>query len=243
MVSLTFMYGSELAEVYDLIYRGQKDYAAEARSIADLVRAHNRAATSVLDVACGTGEHLAHLRAYFSDVAGVELSEQMLAQARRKLPDVPLHQGDMRDFDLGRRFDAVCCMFSSIGYMASVADLNTAAARMAAHVAPGGLLIVEPWLTPDVWRDGYLSQESYQNGDRLLVRMAHSGTDGRRSRIRMHYLVGDPAGIRHFEDQHDLTLFTHDEYEQALTSAGGRVTFQPGGPTGRGLYLTVIPDR
>jgi SAM-dependent methyltransferase len=240
------MYGSELAEVYDLIYRGQKDYAAEARSIADLVRARNPAATSILDVACGTGEHLAHLRSYFCDVAGVELSEQMLAQARRKLPGVPLYRGDMRDFDLGRQFDAACCMFSSIGYMSSIDELTAAAARMAAHVTPGGLLIVEPWLTPEVWRDGYVSQESYQNGDRLLVRMSHSGTDGRRSRIRMHYLLGDPTGIRHFEDQHDLMLFTHDEYERALTSAvglKGRVTFQPNGPTGRGLYLAAVPEQ
>jgi SAM-dependent methyltransferase len=237
------VYGSELAEVYDLIYRGQKDYAAEAGAIAELIRAHNPTATSVLDVACGTGEHLAHLRSYFGDVAGVELSAPMLAQARRKLPDVPLHHGDMRDFDLGRRFDAVCCMFSSIGYMASSAELNAATARMAAHVAPGGLLIVEQWLTPDVWRDGYLSQESHRDGDRVVVRMAHSGTDGRRSLIRMHYLLGDPSGIRHFEDRHDLTLFTHEEYELALTLAGGRVTFSPGGPTGRGLYLAVIPGR
>jgi len=235
------VYGSELADVYDLIYRGQKDYAAEAGAIAELIRAHDPTATSVLDVACGTGEHLGYLRSYFQDVAGVELSAPMLAQARRKLPDVPLHQGDMRDFGLGRRFDAVCCMFSSIGYMASSAELNAATARMAAHVAPGGLLIVEPWLTPDVWRDGYLSQESHQDGDRVVVRMAHSGTDGRRSLIRMHYLLGDPGGIRHFEDRHDLTLFTHEEYEFALTQAGGRVTFRPGGPTGRGLYLATTP--
>jgi hypothetical protein len=148
----------------------------------------------------------------------------------------------MRSFDLGRRFDVVCCLFSSIGYLSSVTELNAAVVRMAAHLAPGGLLMVEPWLTPEVWRDGYLSQESHQDGDRLLVRMSHSGTDGRRSRIRMHYLLGDPTGIRHFEDQHDLALFTHDEYEQALTSAGGRVTFQPDGPTGRGLYLGAFPS-
>jgi dTDP-3-amino-3,4,6-trideoxy-alpha-D-glucopyranose N,N-dimethyltransferase len=229
------MYGSDLADVYDLIYRDQKDYAAEARSIADLVRTRNPAARSLLDVACGTGEHLLHLRSYFDDLAGLELSEPMLAHARDKLPGTPLHQGDMREFDLGRRFDTVCCMFSSIGYLAGVDELHRAVARMTAHVAPGGLLVVEPWLTPDIWRDGYLSHESYRDGDRQLVRMSHSSTHGRRSRIRMHYLLGEPGGIRHFTDEHDLTLFTREEYERAFTAAGCRVEFEPGGPTGRGL--------
>jgi hypothetical protein len=34
-------------------------------------------------------------------------------------------------------------------------------------------------------------------------------------------------------------VFTHEEYEQAFTLTGGQVSFQPGGPTGRGLYLAT----
>ena len=41
----------------------------------------------------------------------------MLGIARHRLPGVPLHLADMRDFDLPERFDAVTCLFSSIGYL------------------------------------------------------------------------------------------------------------------------------
>src|SRR3712207_7289123 len=34
-----------------------------------------------------------------------------------RYPDVRFHQGDMTDFDLGRRFDVVVCLFSAIGYV------------------------------------------------------------------------------------------------------------------------------
>jgi hypothetical protein len=49
------------------------------------------------------------------------------------------------------RFDANSCLFSSIGYLLSAADLNTAVANMAEHLNPCGVLIVEPWIHPDAW--------------------------------------------------------------------------------------------
>src|SRR5882724_6448932 len=102
-------YGHRLAEIYDMVYtagRG-KDYAAEAAALAELIRARHPRAASVLDVACGTGEHLKYLRPFFADVEGVELAEPMRAKAIEKLPDVVVHAGDMRDFALGRIFDVV----------------------------------------------------------------------------------------------------------------------------------------
>src|SRR5262245_42140470 len=100
VLALVPMYDQQLAEIYDLIYSagGIKNYAAEAADVAALIRAHNPHAHSVLDVACGTGEHLRHLREHFDDVAGLELSEPMLRLARAKVSGAALHAGDMREF-------------------------------------------------------------------------------------------------------------------------------------------------
>ena len=57
-----------------------------------------------------------------------------------------LEVADMTSFDLGRRFDVVTCLFSSIGYVGTAERLDQAIATMAAHLEPGGTLIVEPWL-------------------------------------------------------------------------------------------------
>ena len=48
---------SASAEFYDLIYSAFKDYIGEAEQIAGLLRQHNAQCQTVLDVACGTGEH------------------------------------------------------------------------------------------------------------------------------------------------------------------------------------------
>src|SRR5438067_8492108 len=112
------MYGPVEASVYDLVYAapGAKDYAAEAAQIDVIIRKRAPGARTLLDVACGTGLHLRHLRERYA-VEGVDASADMLAVAAQTLPGVPLHVGDMRALDLGRTFDAVTCLFSSVGYL------------------------------------------------------------------------------------------------------------------------------
>ena len=81
-------------------------------------------------MACGTGKHLEQLRAWY-EVSGLDLDPQLLAIARERLGAVELHEGDMTAFSLGRRFDVVTCLFSSIGYVGTVERLGDAIAAMA----------------------------------------------------------------------------------------------------------------
>ncbi len=113
------------ADLYDLFY-DFKDYAAEADAVREIVSARYPGARTLLDVACGTGRHLEALRASF-DVEGLDLDAGLLHVAAARLPGVPLHLGDMRDADLGRTFDVVTCLFSSIGYMQTPDELGRAA--------------------------------------------------------------------------------------------------------------------
>ena len=226
---------------YDAVYeRGLgKDYAAEAALVAELLPG----AKTLLDVACGTGLHLQHLVTRF-DCAGVDLDEGMLAIARERCPDVPLHVGDMTDFDLGRRFDAVICMFSSIGYARTEDGLRRAAARFEAHLELGGTVVVEPFLTPDAWEDGRVSLQHVELPELKLSRMA-LGTpepDGAMG-VDFHYLIGTAEGITHEVEHHVLGLFTWEQYRDAFEDAGLDVTIdRTGGPMGRGLIVGRRPS-
>lgn len=106
------------ARIYDLLYVGSgiKDYPAEAAELHRIIQEASPAAQTLLDVACGTGAHLVEMQRWYA-VEGVDLSPAMLAVARTRLPGIPLREADMRTIDLGRTFDAVTCLFSSIGYM------------------------------------------------------------------------------------------------------------------------------
>lgn len=224
---------------YDAIYAA-KDYAAEATQIRDLVAARRgRAGGRLLDVACGTGRHLEHLRAHF-DAAGLDLEPGLLAEARRRLPGLPLHQGDMRDFDLGERFDVITCLFSAIGYVGTRAGLVRALRSMARHLAPGGLLLVEPWFTPEQWRTGNtVHLRTAVEPELRIARACTSETRGTLSVMDMHYLVSTPEGTRHFKERHSLGLFTVDETRGAFEAAGLAADYEEPGLTGRGLWVAA----
>ncbi len=209
------------AHVYDLLYEAAgKDYAAESAAIHDLVQARTPGATCLLDVACGTGGHLVHLRRWY-EVVGVDLDSAMLIEGRRRLPDVELVEGDMRRFRLDRTFDAVTCLFSSIGYMPSAADLDGAVATMAAHLRPGGVLVMDGWIEPEAWNDDQgVHMLTASNEVLSVARIGRSRRDGDKTFLDMHHLIGSRAGIEHVVDVHEMTLFDAAQYESALRRAG-----------------------
>jgi SAM-dependent methyltransferase len=223
---------------YDTIYAERFDIAAAASKVRSLIQEHTRTAgNTVLDVACGTGTYLVHFRASYV-VEEVDLDPGMLAVARQKLPDVPLHQADLVDFDLGRRFDAVLCLGSAIGYVETVDRLRQAIGTLARHTVPGGV-IVEPWFGPDVWEDGRLTADLVDKPALKVARVLISGREGSVSTLDRHYLVARPAGVEYFTEQHRLGLFRHEEYVAAFREASVDVTHDAEGLLGRGLYVGV----
>ena len=232
---------AETADLYDLFY-DWKDYAGEAARIRELAEARAPRARTLLDVACGTGRHLEHLRAWY-EVEGVDLNDALLEVARRRLPDVPFGVADMRALDLGRRFDVVTCLFSSIGYVQTPEALRSAITAMGRHVAPGGVLIVEPWLTPETFDPTFPSRAIVVERPGLQgVRLNDSRIDGRLSVMDFHYLLGRPGQpIEHLVETHSLGLFTDAEHRAAFEAAGLTVEHDEAGLMGRGLWIGREP--
>jgi dTDP-3-amino-3,4,6-trideoxy-alpha-D-glucopyranose N,N-dimethyltransferase len=234
------MFSRDLADVYELVYRSRgKDWSAEAKEVTGLVRARRPDARALLDVACGTGAHLETFSALFPVTEGLEIASPMLELAAERLTGVPLHRGDMRRFRLDRRFDAVVCMFTAIGYLDDLAGMRSAVACMAGHLEPGGVLVVEPWWFPERFLDGYVAGDLAREDGRTVARMSHSTRHGRTTRMEVHFLVGDAAGITEFTEIDELTLFTRAEYEAAFTDAGCSVEFLPDRLSARGLFVGV----
>ena len=161
------------ARYYDMIY-SRKDYGAEVQRLLTIVGQHLAAGRDqLLDVACGTGRHIEYLREHFA-VEGLDISEELLEMARRRNPGVVFYVGDMMDFDLQRQYDVVACLFGSIGYVRTLANLNRAVSSMAQHVRAGGLLVVEPWFTPETWRPGTVHALLIEELELKIARMSTS---------------------------------------------------------------------
>jgi SAM-dependent methyltransferase len=229
---------SESAHLYDAIYLSQgKDYAAEARRIHELAQLHQKSqGNSLLDVACGTGLHSGYLCEFYQ-VEGIDLDENMIAVAREKHPGMPFQSGDMRNFDLGRQFDVITCLFSAIGYMKDKKQLHQAIGNMGKHLKPGGVMFIEPWFTPEIWRAGSVHTTVVDQPDLKIVRMNLSERKDNLSFFTFHFLVGTSKGIEYFTEYHEMALFTHDEHLDSFRANNLGVFYDEAGLNGRGLYI------
>lgn len=235
---------SKSAQYYDEIYASiAKDYEAEANRAHTIIQAYKQTpGESLLDVACGTGFHASLLSKYY-EVEGLDLDPEMLKVAKKKHPEIRFHQGDMTEFDLGRQFDVVVCLFSSIGYVRTRSRLYKAIKTMSKHLVAGGVLLIEPWFTPEQWSVGRVGAIHVDQPDVKIVRMSHSGKKGKVALLSFHYLIGTSKGVEHSLEMHELALFSHQEYMDAFNAARLNVTHDAEGLAGRGLYIGTKPHK
>ena len=146
----------------------------------------------------------------------------------------------MRSMDLGRRFDAVVCLYSVVGYLLTADDLDRGLVAMARHLVPSGVLVVEPWFDAERWlelEEGQVGINLVEPDGELLVRMVRCWSEGPVSHMEMHYLHGSPGSINHVVEHHQLRLYSDAEYRAAFERAGLIVERREPGPSGRGLYV------
>ncbi len=233
---------SESAEFYDLIYRQFKDYRAESTRLVELLREHSPSAMSLLDVACGTGEHARYLGQAGYSVDGVDIEPTFVELAQRKNPDGRYFCQDMVELELDRTYDAVLCLFSSIGYVRTEIRLRRAIERFANHAVAGGLVVVEPWFKPGDMQDGYFGMQTAETEDVKVCRMARTTLSEGISRVEFEYLVARREGLERRGEVHELGLFTREQMEAAFRDAQLQVEYDPEGLFGRGLYFARKPS-
>jgi len=233
---------SESVELYDLIYSQLKDYPAEAAVVATKLEELMPGLRTILDVGCGTGEHARHLAGRGYSVDGIDIEPRFVEMARTKSTGTFVC-ADMMTFDLGRTYDAVLCLFSSIGYVRTLDGVLAALQRFRAHLGSGGIVLVEPWFTPEAMADATVHVHTAEGDGIRVARMSHTRIEGRLSRLTFEYMVGRASGIERASEVHELGLFTVPEMEQAFSESGFDVEFDPDGLTGRGLYVGRVERR
>ena len=228
---------SASAEFYDLIYSTFKDYDGEADQIASLLRRLNPQCRTVLDVACGTGEHARLLAARGFVVDGLDLDPAFVRIAQRKHPAGRFFVADMRDFHLPQRYDAVLCLFSSIGYLQSLDRVSDALTCFREHLAPGGVIAIEPWFPPGALDPARVARNTGEANGVRVSRVSRVQIEGRLSRLLFDYEIADGMGSRSVSEVHELGLFTTAELLRTFRDAGLDADHDPKGLSDRGLYV------
>ncbi len=229
----------QFAKYYDSIYKW-KDYKAESEKIRAIIKTYKTSrGKDMLDVACGTGNHIQYLKRYFN-ITGVDLDKYMLGIARRKFPDIKLIRGDMRTFKLDKQFDVIVCLFSAIGHLKTHANLAKTIKNFSRHLKSGGVMIVEPFVSEKQFREGLLHADYVREPDLKLARMVISKKKGSIGFLDFHFLVGEKGKIKYFVDRQYLGMFNEKEVLGFMKNSGLRAKFLKDGlMKNRGLYIGV----
>ena len=115
--------------------------------------------------------------------------------------------------------------------------LRAAIRSMSAHLREHGVLVIEPWFTPEQWHPNTVHGLYIDEPELKIARINTSFVQGKLSVFDLHHLIGTPEGTEHVVEHHEMGLFEIEEMVSAIEAAGLTVRYDPEGLTGRGLYI------
>lgn len=207
----------QIAQFYDLLY-SYKDYDREVSFLMSHCR--QRENPAILDVACGTGNHLRVLRDRMprARLTGLDLNQRMLDQAISKGINAQFFCGNMQDFSIRQRFDLVYSLSSSMQYNLSDADLKRTIENLARHTLAGGRIILDFAFCKERWKEGYTNITANVNEDYEVAELYTSHSKDGISLWNPIYLIKDrkTGKLDMFVDRQKIRIYSLPEVERIL---------------------------
>lgn len=130
----------DLYERHARAYDRDRRRSLQERAWLDRFLTHVGPGGIVLDVGCGMGEPIArYLLGRGVRVVGVDASPSMIEGCRTRFPESEWRVADMRELELGRRFDGILAWDSF--FHLGMDDQRAMFPRFAAHALPGAPLM------------------------------------------------------------------------------------------------------
>ena len=199
------------------------DYMDEAEFVTRVVEeVVEGPARTLLELGSGGGNNASHLKQRF-ECTLTDLSPEMLALSRTLNPECEHLEGDMRTLRLGRTFD-VAFIHDAISYLTSEDDLRAAIGTASVHVRPGGVVVLTPDATREIFSPGIDSGGHDGEDGRSLryLEWTHATDPQDASTYVVDYAIvvrepGRPARVVH--DQHTLGLFPEATWHELIAGA------------------------
>ncbi len=223
--------------------------ARQAEQLDRLIRAARPAACDLLDCACGIGTQALGLAARGYRVTATDLSAAALARAEAEAAarglDIRFQVADMRELALVGAFDVALVADNALAHLEPGADLDRAAAAIAARLCPGGLVVASirdydalgddrPSVTPPVFYDGPTG--------RRITHQVWDWLDARHYRVHQYITLAEGGGWRVRHHVGSLRALLRDELTAALEGAGlAQICWHM--PPETGYYQPIVTGR
>ena len=221
-------YYDKIAHLYDIMYNPDTgfDHMAQVRWVDDW-RAKLNLPKTVLDLACGTGQHLACFEALGYATFGVDASQPMLDVAARRLHNTPLQQGFFHSFRLADKAPLITCFFNAFSYNTHSSELRQALQNIRAHLLDNGLLVFDILCTsaPQAVFNVRVYEGSGLQFSRTFIGMPTA--EGFKSTL--YYVVFDGQSSELIQETTLRGMFSAGDIQTALAECGFVVLYEGGG--------------
>ncbi len=193
--------------------------------LGELLDRHTAPARSMLDLACGTGTVALSFAHQGWEVYAVDASSGMLDQARQKAQQsgqaLAFSQQDMRHFTLPHPVALVTCLYDSLNYMLTLADLQQVFQQVSEALMRGGLFLGD--MNTQVTLEEIWGSNTFfvDNKEIAVILQSHYQPQTRFSTVDIAGFVRQESGLyRRFDEQHTEIAHENQEVHDALTESG-----------------------
>jgi len=211
--------------LYLTVY-GHRDDAEARRNAPRISKLLSlRPRSRVLDLACGDGRYARAFSSMGHRVTGLDLSEDLLEEAKQRSPGLPgaptYLRADMREIPFFAQFDAVLSLFTSFGYFDERVDDEKVLEGVERALVPGGRLLLD-LPNPEQVRSSLVAADEQVRGHwHLRYERRWDATTAAGPYVRKRIVVTDRrTGHVEGDISERVRLYTPDEIDRALGLAG-----------------------
>ena len=215
MLSSTSLY-TDLSAYYDLMC-SDIDYWAQSHTVQRLHQLFGNGGKRHLDLACGTGPHLAYFIDAGYQCTGLDLNQPMLELAKARCSEAEFIHSDMSHFQLAQPVDLITCFLYSIHYNTSIALLTQCFAQIHANLNQGGVFCFNAVDKDKISNDDAVRQDAQHNGEHFVFQSGwfYQG-QGEQQLLNLYISKTCSQHSQHWHDSHTMVALNFTELQAIL---------------------------
>jgi ubiquinone/menaquinone biosynthesis C-methylase UbiE len=214
---------NSLSKYYDLLHN-EKDYLKESVFFIKLIKKYKTTKNKkLLDVACGTGEHIKYFKKNFI-VDGVDLSKNLIKIAKEKNSKIKFKVADMKRFKTTEKYGTITCLFSSLAYLKNITEIKQTLNNFYYNLEKGGVALIETFFVRDNLKELKNHVRKYISKNLKIKRTINININHNIANVEAKYEIFEKGKNKKVvKDKQNVKLYTKKELENMIEKIGFKV--------------------
>ncbi|MBR7889574.1 class I SAM-dependent methyltransferase [Marinomonas sp. A79] len=207
---------TDLSGYYDLMC-ADINYQAQSNSAHRFHQLFGNGGKRHLDLACGTGPHIAFLQKEGYVCSGVDINQPMLELAKLRCPDGQFTLGNMCELEVSEPFNLITCFLYSIHYSGDLIQLKNCIASVYKALSDGGVFCFNAVDKQHI--DNRLTAThsvAYQQSVFTFGSSWHYSGEGEKQTLKLSIEKTDESSTQRWTDEHPMVAIRFDELQDLL---------------------------